>query len=89
MGSACSPDLDLIVVGLLVLLHVDVDGEMGIHVSHLVLVALGHADNEVVDDGLDGPQSSDVLARAVVYLDLDDGFLGQREADGDVGEIFC
>jgi hypothetical protein len=42
------PDLDLPLVGLLVLLEVDVDGEMGVDVAHLVLVALGDTDDQVV-----------------------------------------
>lgn len=41
-------DLNLEAVGLLVLLDVDVDGEMGIDVSHLVLEALGDTDDQVV-----------------------------------------
>lgn len=84
-----SPNLDLVVIGLLVLLHVDIDGEMRIHVTHLVLVALGDANDQIVDDGLDSAEGSDILARAVVDLDLDDRFLGQREAHRDVREIFC
>jgi hypothetical protein len=35
------------------LLNVDVDGEMGIHIAHLVLVALGNTRDQVVDDRLD------------------------------------
>lgn len=61
---------------------------MCVHISHLVLVALGNADDQVVDDSLDSAQRRDILARAVVDLDLDDGFLRQREAHGDVGEVF-
>jgi hypothetical protein len=38
---------------LLVLLDIDVDGEMGIDVTHLVLEALGDADDQVVDEGTD------------------------------------
>jgi hypothetical protein len=44
------PDLQVVEVGLLVLLDVDVDGEMGVDVAHLVLVALGDAGDEVLDD---------------------------------------
>lgn len=80
------PDLDLELIGLLVLLDVDVDGEMGIDVSHLVLVALGDADDQVVDEGADGTEGSDALARAVVELDLDDILLGVGEANGQVAE---
>ena len=45
---------------------------MCIHVAHLVLVALCDADDQIVDDTLDGAESCDVFARAVVNLDLDD-----------------
>jgi hypothetical protein len=41
-------DLNLPAVGILVLLKVDVDGEMGVDVSHLVLEALGDTDDQVV-----------------------------------------
>ena len=33
----------------ILLLDVDVDREMGVDIAHLVLVAPGHADDEVVD----------------------------------------
>lgn len=76
---------------LVILLNVDVDGEMGIDVSHLVLVALCDAGHEVLDDGLDGSEGSDILAGAVVDLDAHELLaflaLGQGEGDGDVGEI--
>lgn len=83
------PDLNLIQACLLVFLDVDVDGEMGIDVSHFVPVALGDADDEVVDDGFDGAERGDILAAAVVDLDRDDVFAGQGEADSEVREIFC
>ena len=74
-ASVCLlPDLQL-ENAFLVLLNVDVDGEMGVDVSHLVLVALGHADDEVVDESTDGTQRSDILALAVVQLDIDDVLL--------------
>jgi hypothetical protein len=44
------PDLQVIETCLAVLLDVDVDGEMGIHISHLVPVSLRDANYEVVDD---------------------------------------
>ena len=46
-------------------------------------------DDEVSDDGLDSAESSDIFAAAVVDLDRDNIFLGEGEADGKVGEIFC
>ena len=48
---------------------------MCVHVSHLVLVALCDADDQVVDDSLDGTEGCDIFARAVVNLDLNDRFL--------------
>lgn len=80
------PDLDLVDT-LGVLVQVDVDGEMGIDVSHLVLEALGDADNQVVHDGSDGTEGGDVLADTVVDVDGDGAGLGLGEGDGDVGEI--
>ena len=43
---------------------------MGVDVAHLVLVAFGHAGDQVLDDGLDGTEGGDVLAGAVVDFDL-------------------
>jgi hypothetical protein len=60
---------------------------MGIDVAHLVLEALGDADDQVVDEGADGPESGDILTVAVVNLESDDVLLGLREVDGDVAEI--
>ena len=39
---------------------------MGVDVAHLVLVALGHADDEIVDDGFDGSEGRDAFPRAMV-----------------------
>jgi hypothetical protein len=80
-------DLDLVQARLRVLLHVDVDGEMGVDVAHLVLEALGHADDHVVDQRADGAEGGDVLARAVVELDVDDVLLWVREVDGQMAEV--
>jgi hypothetical protein len=49
------PDLDLILVCLIVLFDVDVYGEMCIDISHLVSVTLCDANDHVVDDGPDCP----------------------------------
>lgn len=78
------PDLDLGVASLVVLLNVDVDGEMGVDVTHLVLVALGDTNDQVVDQGADGTEGGDILALAVVNLDADNVLAGLREGDGDV-----
>ena len=62
---------------------------MGVDVTHLVQVALCDTDDQVVDEGADGAEGSDALARAVVELDLDDILLGVREADRQVAERLC
>lgn len=66
---------------------------MGVDVSHLVLVTLGHANHQVLDDGLDSSQSSDVFPRAMVDFDLNELLSGlvlaEGECDSDVGEILC
>lgn len=80
-------DLNLHAAGFVVLLEVDVDGEMGVDVAHLVLVALGDTDDHVVDESADGTESGDVLAGTVVHLNGDDVLLGVRERDGQVREI--
>jgi hypothetical protein len=77
----CIPDLNLPQTSLIVLVQVYIDGEMGIDVSHLILEALRDADNQVVDQGSDCAESSDVLAGAMVQLDVDDVLLWVREVD--------
>ena len=66
------PDLNFHQPSLVVFLDVDVDWEMSVDVSHLVLVALCHAGDQVLNDRFDCAQCSDILSRAVVDLDLDD-----------------
>lgn len=84
------PDLQ-VEPALIVLLNVDVDGEMCVDISHLVLVALGDTNDQVLDDGFHGPQGSDILSRSVVDFDLDELLallvLGDGECDGNVREI--
>lgn len=80
------PDLDL-VDALRVLVQVDVDGEMGVDVAHLVLEALGDADDQVVQDGADGAEGGDVLADAVVDVDGNSVGLGLSEANGNVRQV--
>lgn len=60
---------------------------MSVDVSHLVLVALGDADDEVVDERTDGSEGGDVLACAVVHLDVDDIGLRGRECDCDMAQV--
>lgn len=73
--------------GLGVLLNVDVDGEMGIDVTHLVLEALGDADDQVVDEGPDGTESGNILTVAVVDLDTDQVLLDDGEVDRKMAEV--
>ena len=68
--------------GLAVLVYVDVDGEMCVDVSHLVLETLGDSNDQVVDESSDCAEGSDVLAGTVVKLDVDDILLWVREVDG-------
>jgi hypothetical protein len=83
-----APNLHIVQARLGVLLDIDVDGEVGVDVAHLVLEALGHADNQVVDDGAHGAQRGNRLARAMVQLNVDDVLLGARKADRQVAEVF-
>ena len=85
--NAHIPDLDVDVASLVVLLDVDVDGKVSVDVSHLVLVALRYADDQAVDVGTDGSEGGDVLAGAVVDLDVDDILLGLGEVDSQVAQV--
>ena len=60
---------------------------MGVDVAHLVPEASRDADDQVVDDGLDGPKGGHILACAVVEFDVDDVLGGMREADGKVRQV--
>lgn len=75
------PDLNLEKTSLRVFLNADVDGEMGVDVAHLVLETSRDADDEVVDEGFDGPEGGHVLPYAVMKLDVDDVLRGMREGD--------
>jgi hypothetical protein len=83
------PDLNLVQASVLALLKVDVDWEMGVDVAHLVLVALGNTNDEVVDQGSDCSEGSDILSCAVVELDVDDAGGGMRERDGKMAQVLC
>lgn len=80
-------NLDVEEASLVVLLGVHVDGKMGVDVAHLVLVALGHTNDHVVDDGADGAQGSDALPGAMVQLNRDDVLLGLVEVDRQVAQV--
>ena len=81
------PDLNNPKAGVVVLVKVDVDGEMGVDVTHLVLEALGDTNDHVVDERTDSTESGDVLAGTVVHLDLDGGGIGLLEGDGQVTKV--
>jgi len=81
------PDLNLPQIGLLVLLEVDVDGEMGVDVAHLVLEALCDTDDHVVDERADSSQAGDLFAHTMVELNVDGVWLGACEADREMAEV--
>jgi len=60
---------------------------MCVDVSHLVLVALGDTNDQVVDKSPDSSKSSDILASTVVQFDIDDILLWVGEVDGQMLEI--
>ena len=62
---------------------------MSVHISHLVLVALGDTDDHVVDESADGSEGSDILARAVVQLNVDDILLRVREGDCQMAQVLA
>lgn len=70
MFSLRIPDLNGLQT-IVTLLNVDVDWKVGIHVSHLVLVALCYTRYQVVDDRLDCSEGSDILPRTMVDFDSD------------------
>jgi len=80
---------------IVILLNIDVDGKVSVDISHLVLVALSHTDDQVVDERLDSSEGGDVLSRAVVDLDVQNLqaifvlLFGEGKRDCDVREIFC
>ena len=75
------PNIDLIQTRFGVLLNVDIYGEMCVDITHLVFEAPRNANNKVVDNRLDCPQSGDVLAGTVVELDVDQVLRRMREGD--------
>lgn len=81
------PDLNLKQTGLRVLIHVHVDWEMCVDVSHLVLEALGDTNDQVVDESSDSSEGSNVLSRAVVEFDVDDILLWVGEVDSQVVQV--
>lgn len=87
MQSLHIPDLDLIQASLSVLVHVDVDWEMCVDVSHLVLVTLGDTNDQVVDESADRSESGDVLSGTVVQFDVDDLLLWVREVDSEMLKV--
>ena len=60
---------------------------MSVDISHLVLEALGHTNNEVIDEGANGAEGGNVLAVAVVHFDVDDVLRRVRKADAQVAQV--
>lgn len=60
---------------------------MCVDVSHLVLETFGDANDQVVDEGSDCAEGSDVLSGTVVQLDVDDILLWVGEVDCQVVEV--
>ena len=60
---------------------------MGVDVSELVLVALGDTNDHVVDQSADSAEGSDILARAVVQLNVDALWLWVGESDSQVTKV--
>lgn len=87
MEKSRSPNLHLEHTGI-VLLDIDIDGKVGVNITHLILETLGHTDDQVLDDCLDGSEGSNILARAVVQFDDEAVLRGAREDDGEMLEIF-
>lgn len=81
------PDLNLGLTGLGVLLDVDVDRKVRVHVAHLVQEAARDTGDQVVDDAADGPERGDALAGPVVHLNRDNVRLRTAEGDGKMGEV--
>lgn len=65
----------------------DVDREMGVHVSHLVLVTLGDTGDHVGDQRLDSSQSSNVLSVTMVDKNLDRSVVNLFEVNVDVLQV--
>jgi hypothetical protein len=62
---------------------------MGVDVSHLVLKSLRDANDQVADQGSHCAESSDILACAMVKLNVYDVLLGAGEVDCEMAEVFA
>lgn len=60
---------------------------MGVHVAHLVFESFRDADDKVVDERFDGPQSSHVFPYAMVKFDVDGVFQRARKGDGQMRQV--
>jgi hypothetical protein len=61
-----TPDFNFKQTSLVVLLNVDVDGKMGVDISHLVFVSLRHTNDHIVDQCSHSSERSDIFSRSVV-----------------------
>ena len=65
------PDFHLKEPSITILIDVDVDGEVSVDVTHLVLEPLGDTDYEVVDECLHSAKSSHIFPGSMVEFDVD------------------
>lgn len=81
------PDFDLKQPSLGIFLDVHVYGKMGVDVSHLVLETPSDSNDQVVDDGFNGPKCRDVLAGTMMQLNIDKVLRRMGEAHGEMGHV--
>jgi hypothetical protein len=78
-------DLDLLGV----ISNDDIDRKMGIDVTHLVLEALGNANDHVVDNGSDGSDACDMLAVAMVHDKFELVIFNKLDFHVEVTKVLC
>lgn len=66
-------------------LDVNVNGEMGVDVTHLVPEALGNTSDHILQNGLNGTHNGNVLTAAVEHLDLD--LIGRDLVESDINVL--
>lgn len=81
------PNINLKKPSLRVLLDVDINRKMGVDISHFILEALRNADNQVVYDGFDSPECSNILAGTMMQFDTDEVFRRMGEANREMGQV--
>lgn len=81
------PNVNLKKPALRILLDIDINGKMGVDISHLILEALRNTDNQVVDYGFDGSECCNILAGTMMQFDIDEVFRRMGEADREMGQV--